>query len=162
MKYKKIFEYIIVALIGIVLLNLVTANHLAMEEAVREIDNKRLTQLHAIKMIYGFILGMLLNYSIILKYFEGNIRPNLNLIPGIFLLGISFIPPIYILQQFGIMMPIGIGSPGLNWLLAPLEYSSYIQFILSMIAGILITKGFYKPNNFHYIARRGRFGSDLL
>jgi hypothetical protein len=145
--YTKIFEYTLVTLIGIVLLNLLTTNYFALDEASRNVDITRLYQLHAIKVFYGFLFGILINYRTIVKYFGGNIGPNLTLLPGLVLLAISLVPPIHILYQFGINMPMGMGSPGLNYLFAPLQYSSTSQLMLSLIAGILISRGFYQPKN---------------
>ncbi|MGF7184252.1 hypothetical protein GGQ84_000335 [Desulfitispora alkaliphila] len=151
MKFKELISYIIIGLIGILLLNLYSANSLELREAIDRLMHEKIFKLHLLGVLYIFMLGILVKWRTVLKLVTRKIKLKLNslLIPGIILLLISSIPPIYILSipsQIGFastFLPFPRGNVGIDMLLGPLIHGS-IQPMLSALSGVIIIQGLHK------------------
>ncbi|MCC5912690.1 MAG: hypothetical protein JJT76_19915 [Clostridiaceae bacterium] len=146
MNYKKITCYVLVTILGILLFNLLTANHLEMQQAANKLEAEKLPRLHFIRVIYGLLLGLLVKWQIIIESFKGNKQLNLKLLLGVMLFLISLIPPITAMEQFSINMPFPRASIGMNMIKAPFLYG-FNQLVLSVVSGVVIAEGFYKEQN---------------
>ena len=146
MNFGKIGSCIGVAIVGIIILNLLTANHLALQDAAGRGETGDLTRLHFVRIGYGLSLGLLVRWRWIVKRIKERNKPvftSLTFVSGLVLLFISIFPPIAYLQQFGLSTPFPQSSIGLHVLWAPFNYGMS-QTILSVLAGILLVEGLDK------------------
>jgi|GEM_PF-2366013 len=146
MRFKKAIPYIIATIIGILLINLLASHYMQMEKATQMFDLETIMQTYFLGTLYCFLIGVLLKWRavamLIMK--KVKLRLNLLLVPGVLLLLVSFLNPGYYVT-LGVYMPFPEGGVGMNMLLGPLQLTMRIQNILSVIAGTIIVRGFYKP-----------------
>ena len=147
-KVIRIVKYIVVALIGIILLNLLCANYLSSQEYARRLEVGGVQLFHLLSTLYCLLMGALINWRAIenLVLRKTKLKPNRLLIPGVLLLLISAIHPAVVFQYIaqGFYLPFPAGGVGLNMLLGPLSCTSGIQHMIAVIAGTLITRGLYQ------------------
>lgn len=151
MQSKELIRYIVVIVIGLILINLHSANLIDIRVAANRLMDERIIELHLLGTAYCFLLGVLLQWRNVLKLAKREVRLKINplLIPGIILLLISLMHPIFFLYQLGLglTLPFSKGGIGTNMLLAPLIQGSTTQNILSIISGFIVIEGLYKTNN---------------
>lgn len=148
MKFKNLIIYIIVIILGIILLNLLTANYIEIKKAADMYMIERIIKLLLLETLYCFLFGVLLKWHSVVKLATREVKLRLNLlfIPGIILLLISSMHP-YIISCLGLHFPFPRGGVGINFLIAPLVYTSNIRNILSVASGTIIIKGLYKSES---------------
>ena len=138
-KVIRIVKYIVVALIGIILLNLLCTNYLSSQEYARRLEGGRVQPFHLLSTLYCLLIGALINWRAIenLVLRKTKLKPNRLLIPGALLLLISAIHPAVVFQYIaqGFYLPFPTAGVGLNMLLGPLSCMSGIQYIIAVIAG---------------------------
>jgi hypothetical protein len=144
----RIVKYIVVTLIGIILLNLLCANLFSHQEYARRLEVGKVQLFHLLSTLYCFLMGALINWRAIenLVLRKTKLKPNRLLIPGALLLLVSAVHPAVVFQYIaqGLYMPFPTGGVGLNMLLGPLTYTSGIQHMIAVIAGVLMTRGLYQ------------------
>lgn len=137
--------------IGLILINLHSANLIEMRAAAYRLMDERTIELHLLGTTYCFLLGVLLQWRTVLKLAKREVKLKLNplLIPGIILILISLMHPIFLLYQLGLglTLPFPKGGGRTNMLLAPLIQGSTTQNILSIISGFIVIEGLNKTNN---------------
>lgn len=147
MNYKRIVGYTLIIILGILILNLLAANQSNMQAAADRLHTHRLTRLHLIRAVYGLILGLLVKWQVIIKLIQGNFERNLmnlKLFSGVLLFLISLFPPMAFSQQFGLSTPFPLSQIGIHIIWAPFQYGT-TQLIISIISGVLIAEGLYRP-----------------
>jgi uncharacterized membrane protein YhaH (DUF805 family) len=146
MKFKKLFSYVVVGIIGILLANLIAANHLEMSGYAKRLQIEKVLVGHLIGTLYCFLFGLLLEWKTIVALTRREISLHISslLILDIAILAISCISPATIMMQFGLQLPFPIGTKLLSFFFGPLAQSSNMQNILAVIAGSMIIRGLTK------------------
>jgi hypothetical protein len=136
---KKVFQYMIVILLGLVILNLIIEIH-------RSMNISLVNRIDPLKLLYTSVLGVLFGFLIewrnCLKIFGGYIKINCLLLPSVILLIVSLLPITYKMIKLGILgtsyrvIPHGI-------FLAPLLNSTTI-IIVNVLVGVLLVRSFVK------------------
>jgi uncharacterized membrane protein YhaH (DUF805 family) len=145
MKFKKLFSYVVVGILGILLANLIAANYLEIRGYANRFQIEKLFMGHLIGTLYCFLFGLLLEWKTIVALARREIALHISslLILGIVVLAISCISPAIILR-FGLYLPFPAGSKLLSFFIGPLSQSSNIQNILAVTAGCMILRGMTK------------------
>ncbi len=143
MKIKKIILYVIVAILGVLLLNLIATAQIKASECGYYLDTDGLVLWHAFGGVFAFLFGVLLEWRTVVKLLKKEIRLGFSWlhICAIVILIISLIPPSIIIIYIGIRFPFTHGAGGFSLIAGALAHSSVVQKILSVVAGSFIIKG---------------------
>ena len=112
-------------MIGILLLNLLSANFFNMQEVAHRAQLERLRTMHLLSILYCLLIGVLINWRAVenLVLRKTKLKPNLLLIPGALLLLISAMHVSFVFEyiSWDFHFPFPIGGVGLDMLLGPLK-----------------------------------------
>ena len=148
--YKRLFVYIAVILIGIVLVQLI----LIAEVKLNFAEPEDMYPPYFYRSLLGILLGILVKWRGLINMLKKNVEPNIKLPFGIVLGVISIIPP-YIFTYFGIgsVVTLDILTSGnisailRSLFLGPFMTGYSVPLVLSVIAGVLIIEGVHNSKN---------------
>jgi hypothetical protein len=142
---KKIVPYFVVGILGILLINLIASNYLALSKSASRIEIDEVVMQHIRGTLYCLLLGVLLEWRTVVKLIKREAKLSFSplLIPGIIILLISSLSPFTFLR-FGINFPFPDSTNFLSFFVGPLSQSFGIQNILAVIAGSIIGKSLSK------------------
>lgn len=154
---KKVILPIVLIIIGIFLLNFISAYRMGEAAAAQVLDIKVATRMHIISVLFAFLLGVLVKWKSIVALIQkqASIKISGESILGLILLLIALIPPAIVFIHISgrilpevILLPFPKESLGVNMILAPLSWGNGIQIMLGVISGVFISQGLVKfPKN---------------
>ena len=149
MNIRKFIPYIIVAALGILLLNLVATAQIHAHTSAQKIDMNSYVMWHIIGAAFAFLFGVLTEWRNLLKLVKKELRTGFSALCafGILLFAISLIPPSTFLTTFGINFPFTYGGGSFSLIVGAMTHSSIVQYILSVVAGGMLIKGLSQKIN---------------
>ncbi|MBO8129750.1 MAG: hypothetical protein H0Z39_11255 [Peptococcaceae bacterium] len=139
---KIIASYVIVFCLGLLLLNLMTADYRELLRQTQRLENDFYIAFIRLSVI-AVLFGVLIEWMRLLGAIKGKFGLNWLLVPALVLLALGLIHP-YPYHQTFFGLPHGIDP--LGWLVDPLKYG-VTSILISVLAGILLVRSITKEND---------------
>ncbi|QHE52719.1 hypothetical protein [Pontibacillus sp. HMF3514] len=137
---KKIIQYAVVFIIGLMILNVIAEIFRSMAmgvEGIVRIDEERLWNYFYISLL-SILFGILIEWKRVLKILKGDINFNWLIIPTVIFLIISLTPHTYTFRLVGIASyrhtPLGV-------FFAPMQYT-HILIMIGILTGVMLVRSF--------------------
>jgi len=135
LKKQSAFEYIIVILLGVLILNLMVYYYqICLGNSIRMGDAYFPYIMYS---FFGVLFGVLIEWRKLKAIFAGNLSVNWLLLPSLVLLIVGLIPVFCYLYFFGLDYPYGIKF--LGWIIDPLKYP-VPRIPINVLSGIMIVR----------------------